>query len=83
VVDRDPDQRLSLAIAWEQFAALIPALAPPLLRPGQSLAGEFDHTLEPASGTYLVSGEFDHGSWDLESGEALDEGGDDGDDDDE
>ena len=72
-VDQGQGVLLTVAVAWESLAAEIPVLEPPLLGPGKSLAAEFDPELEPASGTYLGSGEFEYGSWDLETGDEFDE----------
>jgi hypothetical protein len=72
-VDAGRGLPLTVAVAWEALAAEIPALEPPLLKPGQSLAAEFDPGQAPASGTHLASGEFEYGSWDLETGDEFDE----------
>lgn len=72
-VDEGQSLRLGVSIDWAGLDAEVPALEPPLLARGQSLAVEFDPDLEPSSGTYLAASELEYGSWDLETGDEFDE----------
>ena len=72
LIASDPDHPVTLAIDWTAFAAPLPPLEAPLLAPEETTEVTLDPGLIPATGTYLVSGEVEHGSWDLVTGENLD-----------
>lgn len=81
--NRDPGQRVRFTLDTATFAAAVPPLEPPLLRPGGSIDADLAPGLTPGFPSYLDHGiELEHGSWDLEEGSRLDDDeGDDPDDD--
>lgn len=68
--DIDTLDRVKLELSWIEISAQLPALEPPLLKPGQEI--RIKHKKKPLVDTYVESGVHSYGSYDHEGGVNLD-----------
>jgi hypothetical protein len=68
--DIDTLDRVKLELSWIEISAQLPALEPPLLKPGQKI--RIKHKKKPKMDTYADNGVHSYGSYDHEGGADLD-----------